>query len=70
MVDDTIESCVVGYRGAGEKLFICALYRLHSDSIVNFSVKLLNILNSDSLADNFFCYNWIPQCKLIKTGFT
>ena len=47
--DDTIESCIIEISGADFSLVIMAIYRPHSDSTVNFSNRLIELLNHRSL---------------------
>ena len=47
--NDTIESLVIQVRSNDELFYIVAVYRPHSDSIINFTSELLRILNSNLL---------------------
>ena len=47
--DDTIESCIVEIVGIEFSLVILAIYRPHSDSIINFNNRLIDLLNHHSL---------------------
>lgn len=52
MCDDSIESCVVKIKYDRDIYFITGIYRPHSDSIENFTLKLTNLLENPILRTN------------------
>ena len=66
--NETIEICTVKVSSLNRQIYVCGIYRPHSDSIENFGSSLENILNNNQLTNSTCIFAGDFNINLLSIG--